>query len=247
MKLEFVDYRRLRWSNLQSEQFSHLKLLLYWPVFGLFFLLVERGGLPVSYHYMHCALDDLIPLCEFFVIPYMFWFVYLIGPLAYALLFDTETFRRMMVFIILTYSAAMLIYLVYPTAQALRPAGFARDNIFTRFLVGLYGFDTNTNVCPSIHVIGSLAALSAAWNSKLFRTRGWRIAFTAAAVFISVSTVFLKQHSILDVFAALPICAAAWWLVYNGGFRFIAAHAPRPAVRMARAVRAVAAGRGRVS
>ena len=38
---------------------------------------------------------------------------------------------------------------------------------------------------------------------------------TAAAVLICVSTVFLKQHSIIDIIAALPICAAAYWVCYK--------------------------------
>lgn len=76
-----------------------------------------------------------------------------------------------------------------------------------------YTFDTNTNVCPSIHVMGSLAVLTAAWHTPRFRTAGWRAAFAAAAVLICLSTVFLKQHSVLDVIAALPICLAAYLAV----------------------------------
>lgn len=210
-----TDYRKLRPGNLCSEQFRHLLYLLYWPIFGLLFAFVERVGVTDNYHIVFSPLDDLIPFNEFFLVPYLFWFVYLVGMIVYALLYETDTFVRMMRYIILTYSAAMLVYLIYPTAQELRPAAFARDNLFTRFLTHFYAFDTNTNVCPSIHVIGSLAVLSAAWNSRRFRTPGWRAAFALAAVLISISTVFLKQHSILDVIAALPVCLVAWIIVYR--------------------------------
>ena len=91
----------------------------------------------------------------------------------------------------------------------------AAANIFTRFLAGFYQFDTNTNVCPSIHVIGSVAVMTCAWHSKHFSSKGWRIAFTATAVLISISTVFLKQHSILDVLAAIPVCLLAYYAVYG--------------------------------
>ena len=94
---------------------------------------------------------------------------------------------------------------------------FERDNIFTQFLAGLYQFDTNTNVCPSLHVIGSVAVMVSAWNSKHFHTPGWRIVFGVTAVLISVSTVFLKQHSVLDVFAAVPICIFAYYFAYGKG------------------------------
>lgn len=78
-----------------------------------------------------------------------------------------------------------------------------------------YAFDTNTNVCPSIHVIGAVACLAAGWHSRRFGTPLWRAVFTVITVLICLSTVFLKQHSALDVFAALPLCAGAWWLVYR--------------------------------
>ena len=49
MKKPIVDYRKLRLSNLNSPEFKHVKLLLYWPVYGLLFLFVERFYQPGSY------------------------------------------------------------------------------------------------------------------------------------------------------------------------------------------------------
>jgi len=163
---------------------------------------------------MHCALDDLIPFNEWFLIPYLFWFVYLIGAVAYTFFFDVPGFRRMMHFVMITYSATLLIYFLFPTCQMLRPEVFPRDNVLTRFIAGFYVFDTNTNVCPSLHVIGSLAAFFAFWHTPIFSTRGWRIASGIAAFFISISTVFMKQHSVLDVLAALPLCAIGYYFAY---------------------------------
>lgn len=133
----------------------------------------------------------------------------------YTLLFDTRSFEKLMKFVMITYSAAILIYILFPNCQELRPVIFERDNIFTRFIAGFYQFDTNTNVCPSIHVIGSVAVMFAAWNSKHFSTSAWKIAFGITSVLISISTVFLKQHSILDVLAAIPICIIAYFVVYG--------------------------------
>ncbi len=225
-----VDYRAFRFHKLNTPEFRHLKYLLFWPVYGLLFLTVERLWIRDSYYPMHCALDDRIPFCEYFIIPYLlwfayvceyflipylFWFVFLIGMHIYTLLFDVDSFRRFMQFTIITYSAAILIYMLFPNCQELRPLAFERDNILTRFMAGFYQFDTNTNVCPSVHVIGSVAVMLCAWNSRHFGTSGWRIAFGLTALLISVSTVFLKQHSVLDVIAAVPICMAAYYLVYK--------------------------------
>ena len=147
-----TDFRRFRFSKLNTDEFRHLKLLIFWPIFGLFFTFVERFYNVGHYYSMHCPLDDMIPFCEWFLIPYLFWFVYLIGTIVYTFFFDVAAFKRMMYFIIITYSITMLIYLVFPTCQDLRPTQFARDNVLTRFVAWFYNFDTNTNVCPSIHV-----------------------------------------------------------------------------------------------
>ncbi len=215
MQKPIVDYRKLRISNISTDEFKHLKLLLFWPIFGLLFCFVERFYQVDYYYPMYCSFDDLIPFCEWFLIPYMFWFVFLVGMHLYTLLYDVDTFRRMMKYIIITYSAAMLIYFIFPTCQELRPISFERDNILTRFIAGFYQFDTNTNVCPSIHVIGSLAVMEAAIYSKRIKSKEIKVAFIITAVLICISTVFMKQHSVIDLLAALPICATAHFICYK--------------------------------
>ena len=64
-----VDYRQFRFSKLNTPEFSHVWLLLYWPLFGLGFSYVERFYPVAHYIEMHCALDDLIPFNEWFLIP----------------------------------------------------------------------------------------------------------------------------------------------------------------------------------
>lgn len=199
-----TDYRNFRFNKLRTKEFSHILLLLYWPIYGLLFLWVERFA-NFDYNYIYCFLDDLIPFCEYFIIPYYFWFVYLIGMLVYTFFFDTECFRKFMIYIILTYTTAILIYIIYPNAQNLRPENIERDNIFTRVVGYLYGFDTNTNVCPSIHVLGSMAVFFAAINTERIKSFWIKALFLALTVLISISTVFLKQHSVIDILVAVPI------------------------------------------
>ena len=211
-----VDYRQFRLNKLNTPQFRHLQLLLYWPVYGFLFLYVERIRVVGHWHVVHCALDDAVPFCEAFLFPYLFWFISLLGMSLYTLLYDVETFRRFQRYIILTFSTAILVYLVWPTCQQLRPEGFARDNPLTRFMAAFYRFDTNTNVCPSIHVIGALAVQFAASAPLRRRKAVWHIASWAVTASVCLSTVFLKQHSLLDVAAALPVCAAGYACCFAG-------------------------------
>lgn len=210
-----LDYRRLRPGNISSKEFRHVILLLFWPIFGLAFLYVERFYPAVLYYPVYSPLDELIPFCEFFLIPYLFWFIYLAGIHIYTFLYDIEAFRKLMRFIIFTYSITILIYLLFPTCQLLRPVEFERDNALTRFMAAFYAFDTNTNVCPSLHVVGSLAVMFTGLHCKRLKSRSWRLGFIASAVLISVSTVFLKQHSVVDVVAALPLCLIGYFIVFH--------------------------------
>lgn len=198
-----VDYRQFRLSKLNDESFRHLKLLLFWPIYGFFFYFVEKLYSPVRYYPMHCALDDMIPFCELFMIPYLAWFLCIVGMLLYTMLYDIGAFKRFMYFIILTYSVTIVIYLIFPTCQQLRPAAFPRDNLLTQMVGNFYAFDTNTNVCPSIHVLGALGVMFAGWDAERLRKPLWRAVFAATALLICLSTVFLKQHSVIDVLAAL--------------------------------------------
>lgn len=208
-----VDYRKLRPGNITSPQFRHLLLLIYWPLYGLTFLLLERG-LTLTYHTVEVPTDSLIPFNEFFVFPYYFWFAFLILIHIYTLLFDVPAFKKLMYFIMITYTVTCIIYLIYPTKQELRPTEFARDNFCVDIVKYLYNFDTNTNVCPSLHVIGSLAVLFTSWHCERFKTFWWRAGFLISAVLISISTVFLKQHSVIDIYVAVLLCVIAYPLAF---------------------------------
>lgn len=217
IKQPSVDYRNLTLKNINSDEYKHLKLLIFWPIYGILFMFAERFY-NVSYYYpVYCPLDDIIPFNEIFLIPYMYWFIYLVGIHFYTLCYDTEAFEKLMKFIIITYSTAIICYFLFPTCQELRPARFERDNFLTRFMTAFYCFDTNTNVCPSIHVIGSLAVLFSSWNTKGLDTPALRTASLIICVLICLSTVFLKQHSVIDIVAALPVCIIAYIICYKKG------------------------------
>ncbi len=223
LKKALLYYKDLRPSNIRTSRYSHLLLLLYWPLFGLVFMSLERF-VPTIYRFftkqeliyqeVECTLDAAIPFCEWFVIPYYFWFVFLIGMVLHGILFDHNDLRTYMWFVILSYSVTAAVYIVWPNMQPLRPQEMPRDNFMVDIVKGLYEFDTNTNVCPSIHVLGSLAVCFSGLHSKTLRGVGWKLFFVIVTVLISLSTVFLKQHSIIDVFAALAVALPCYILVY---------------------------------
>lgn len=199
--------------DLTKAENRHYLLLLYWPFYIAAFFTVERFGASPRIC-TSCALDHLIPFCEYFIAAYLLWFPFWIGMLAYAMRREPELFKQMMCYLILTFSTAIALYWLFPNYQDLRPDVFPRSNLSTCMLRLLYWIDTNTNVCPSEHVVGALAVVFAVWNSKRFSTTLWRIVSMALAALISLSTLFIKQHALLDLAAALPLAALGWLVCF---------------------------------
>ncbi len=214
MKPPVIDYRKLRPSNLFKKEYKHLLLLLWWPVYGAVFTYVERYYYVKTYNPIWSLTDYKIPFCEFFLIPYLFWFLFIVGMLLHTLLYDIKEFKRFMYFTMLTYSVTIMIYLIFPTCNILRPTDFVRENIFTDIISAYYRMDTCTNVFPSLHVIGSIAVMLAGLYTKTVKSFWIKALIVITAVLISISTVFVKQHSILDVVWALPVCMLGWAVVY---------------------------------
>lgn len=217
MKKPVVDYRQFRLHRRNEPQFAHLKLLGWWGVYFGLFVLTENLIPAESCSVVHCFLDDMVPFCEVFLIPYVLWYLWVAGSLLYFALYSIDSFLRLQRFLMVTQLAAMVIYILLPSRQELRPAAFPRDNWLTRGVGLLYAVDTNTNVCPSMHVAFSLGVASV-WlkeREASFLFKGLTVGF---AMLVCLSTVFLKQHSAVDFFAALPVCLLAegvacgtWW------------------------------------
>jgi len=217
MKQPIVDYRQFRFSKLRTKEFSHLLYLLAWPAYFLMYFITENFIPHSSCHVVYHWLDDIFPFCEYFVIPYVLWFALVAGSLLYYLLYNVKHFKLLMTFIIVTQVVAMIIYIVYPNRQDLRPEFFERDNIFTKIVGFLYSFDTSTNVCPSLHVSYSIG-IASVWLKDKDASVLWKIFIVLFVISICLSTLFIKQHSIVDTFVAIPICILAEIIAFGKSY-----------------------------
>ena len=222
MKRQPVDYSGFRLSRMGEPRFSHIRLLWSWPVYFALYLLTENLIAPENCHVVHIWLDDLIPFCEYFAVFYVGWYLLVFFALAYYFFYDVPQFKRLQTYILITQLVAMAVYILWPSRQELRPEVFQRDNIFTQIMGLIYALDTSTGVCPSLHAAYSLGIVSVYSKDKAIPL--WVkvfIAFFACGVCLAVC--FVKQHSALDVLAALPVCLFAEYCVY-GSRHPLAAH-----------------------
>ena len=214
MRTPEVDYRTFRLSKINEPQFRHLKLLLGWVGYFILYVLTENLIPAERCTPVHCWLDDVIPFNEFFLIFYVSWYFLIIGSLGYFLLYHVENFKSLQTYIIITQVIAMAIYIVFPSRQDLRPEVFPRDNVLTQLMGFIYTVDTNTGVCPSLHVGYSLG-IASTWLREKSVPKAFRVFIVVWAAFICLSVAFVKQHSVVDIFAAIPMCAFAEWFVFH--------------------------------
>lgn len=185
-------------------------VLLYWPIHSIWYELL-RICYPddSSVLIIESAWDKQIPFCEWFVIPYYSWYVCIAGVLLYTFVRCKREFIRSSLLLVLSMLLPMIFCTFCPNGIdiAMRPdfATLGRENIATRLVQLIYAADTPARcVMPSMHVSVSFAMLFAVLKSKIMLKKPiYRILSAIWCLAISLSTVFIKQHSILDVFAGI--------------------------------------------
>jgi len=160
-------------------------------------------------------LDDYIPFVEEMLIPYLLWFPYISLPALFFLLFSKKNFYQFYNFMYIATLLCFIIYYLFPNGQSLRPETLG-ENVFSRGLAILYSIDQPTNVLPSMHVLNSLAIHFAFLNCEY--TRNKKIVVNISLILlilITLSTMMIKQHSILDVLASLIIGALLYRPIFK--------------------------------
>ena len=172
-------------------------------------------GLPII-HIIHCSLDDLIPFCEYFIIPYISWFFYILFACLFILYKGSDSeFFKLAMSLVIGMSLSMAICMIYPSGLNLRPDVFPRHNIFSALVAIIYSSDTPTNVFPSVHVFNSLAIHISLSKLKVLENYKWvKNCSLVLCILICLSTVFIRQHSILDVTAAIIMMTVLYTAIY---------------------------------
>jgi len=190
-------------------------MMLYLPFHLLWYFILEQSVI-TDYYPIHCALDNLIPFCEWFIFPYFTWFFYMVITGFYFLFKDGEAFENYMLSLIFGFFISTTIISVFPNGQDLRPVIYG-PNFAAQIVKWTQAFDTNTNVFPSMHVVGALAVAFGITKSKTLKPKIWLQIFSwTLCTAIILATVFLKQHSVLDIFAGIVVAVAVYFFVYKG-------------------------------
>jgi membrane-associated phospholipid phosphatase len=196
-------------------KYHHGWVFSYFIIYLTWFVLLEKRDY-VQFYPMHMRLDDYIPFCEYFIIPYLLWFFYIAGVILYFFFTNKKDFYKCCALLFSGMTICLIIYTFFPNEQNLRPETFSNTNIFTKIVQYIYSSDTSTNVCPSIHVFNSIGTFMAiAESKKLRKHKGILGGSFVLTILICLSTVFLKQHSCVDGFCGLGLAIILYTIVYR--------------------------------
>ena len=168
----------------------------YFIIYMISFELLEAWSRPM--HLVHCGLDDIMPFCEWFVLPYVAWFAWVPLVLFLFMYRDRDNYWKLFGALVSGITVAMVAYVVYPTGLALRHAITQKDPL-SQMIAAIYRADTSTNVCPSLHVFVTVLLFVALCNAPWMRSMLSLILHGVLALAICASTVLIDQHSVIDV------------------------------------------------
>ena len=198
-------------TQLRSRCKPHLWYQLYWVIYLVWFFWLDNTITQPKY-IIHAPLDDLIPFNEWFVIPYCSWFLLLVAVTALLWWKDTASYDKLCLMMFSGMTFCLIVYMLLPNGLDLRPTveEIGRSNPAMWVMQLLLKADASVNVCPSIHCQSTACMAIAISESKLAEERPVLrpIALVWAAL-ICLSTVFTKQHSVLDVVCGLAV-AVVW-------------------------------------
>jgi membrane-associated phospholipid phosphatase len=178
-------------------------LLCYAGWIALYYLTAWIGELRGAAFSPALALDGVIPFIPSYLYIYLFCYVIVLAiPLMSR---DPAFLNRAYLAFIWTNLFAFVFFAVFPSQGPPRhpPAGSSEA-----LLQLLYQADSRWNALPSLHVANP-------WLVALFAVRekgvsAWSALLFLLALGISVSTLFIKQHYLLDVVSGMVLAFVAF-------------------------------------
>ena len=161
-------------------------------------------------------LDDMIPIVSIFIIPYIWSYIYwAMGPMVVSKC-KKEHFTDFMAAVLVACVAGMLILAFFPTYMDRVAEGLfvvpQNPTIFDKLRMFWYSLDGSEmayNLLPSFHCLNStLCYLGVAGRKEI--PLWFRIYSLVITILIYASTVYVKQHYVLDIVTGVILAIVAY-------------------------------------
>ena len=177
-------------------------LLLISPIYGILNQSTE-GAINVA-----LPIDDYIPFLSVFVIPYLLWYPFIYGMLVYYCYRDRKQYYNALGSII---AGKLFCFVIYYFWQTTMPRPVITDShLFADLIRFVYAVDEPVNCLPSIHVMTTFVIMLIAYSRR--SGHKWEFSLvTTIGTLIILSTLFTKQHAVID--AAAGMFVASFFLI----------------------------------
>lgn len=175
-----------------------LCLMLSIPLLHNFYELLnngDRGARSLS-----TTFDHQLPFIEAFIVPYVFWYIFIFGMLFYFFIYDRGIYYKALLSLTMGMAVCYVIYYFFQTTVP-RPI-LEGTGLYTNMIRYIYSADQPFNCFPSIHVLSSYLMVIAMRNSRT-KTPIKMFSVAVTGYLIILSTLFIKQHVVLDAFAGI--------------------------------------------
>lgn len=160
---------------------------------------------PRTRHVPALALDRALPLVPAWALVYGALYLFLILLPIFVVRQEEQIRRTVFAYLLIWITSYLFFFVLYPTA-APRPPRVLGEGFAVWGLRSLYSSDPPYNCFPSLHVAHSFVSALTCWRVH----RGLGIVATACATLVALSTLFTKQHYVLDVLAGVFLAAVAY-------------------------------------
>ncbi len=182
-------------------------LLIVFCVFSFIFLneenvlIAANGG---RFAILETRWDAYIPFAPNFVFAYYLYYPWVLLPLP--ILRERQIFYHTIFAFALLQAAALASFVALPS-KMVRPE-LVGDGLAMDMMRAMYKADPGFNLLPSLHVAHSTLVALVFWKYG----RKYFPAVAAGTLLISLSTVFIKQHYVIDIPAGLAFAWVAFLL-----------------------------------
>lgn len=184
--------------NLQEIKWVDLTWLMILPIININYIIA--GSLAERGTNIALTLDKKIPFVPIFIFPYIYWYVFILLGLVFILSKDRKRYLKALLSIYMGMCICYLFYYLYPV-EISRPV-VSNTTIPNRLVNIIYENDRPFNCFPSIHVLNTYIIMR---FTNFKDNKKWFYYTSITGVLIILSTLFVKQHFILDGIAAITI------------------------------------------
>ncbi|MFS0782758.1 phosphatase PAP2 family protein [Bacillus sp. 1P06AnD] len=182
-----------------------IPLLLTGPMYSILNQ-STAGAYPIS-----IPLDKSIPFVKEFIIPYVVWYPFIYSSLIYLCYKERKLYFVALSSLLAGKIISFIVYAVWQTTVP-RPV-VTGDDVFSQLVRFIYSHDQPVNCFPSIHVLTTFIIILAMIKRR--KETPWLSSISVIiGIMIIASTLFTKQHAILDVLSGLGLGAVLYTSSY---------------------------------